>query len=291
MRHPFLRQWRAMPDRIRSRIALGAAAGSATLAALAGITWAAVGGPAAAGVLAMGLLASGALSQIFVPQWSWLVVSRCSRQDCLALTFDDGPDPRITPRLLDLLARHGATATFFVLGSRAEAHPDLIRRAAWAGHELAVHGQTHRQVWKLSTQTFQQEVAKAETVVADLAGRRPRWYRAPHGFLRPDQARWLIRQGLRPAGWSIGIWDTDEQADPGTLARRLHEGVQGGDILLLHDGVADRDRPQEAMLAALAEVLPHWVEAGLQVTTLTRALEADSELEADCEAGPTEEGP
>ncbi len=208
----------------------------------------------------------------FVPQvnlftrYFW----RGQSKDALALTFDDGPDPRITPYLLDLLRRHKAKATFFHLVSKAKHTPVLVREIVSSGHEIGLHGLDHQKVWTMGLKKFRHQIEYARKTLEDLCAKPIFWYRPPHGFLRFDQYLVVRSMGLRLAGWTVGVWDTDEDVRPQEIYSRLLRSLRPGDILLLHDGVADKTRPQTAMLKALEEIMPVFSKQGLRLITLSQ---------------------
>jgi peptidoglycan/xylan/chitin deacetylase (PgdA/CDA1 family) len=178
------------------------------------------------------------------PAASWLLPARLAlwprlsgigRGSHLALTFDDGPDPVSTPLFLAELSRLGWTATFFVLGEHARAHPGLVREMAAAGHELAVHGERHHYLLSSSPHSALAELRRAKDTVEDLAGRDVRWFRPPYGVLSGSAlvASRLIR--LRPVLWSAWGRDWTATATPNSVLHDLGEGVLSGGTALLHD--------------------------------------------------------
>ncbi|WP_457755478.1 polysaccharide deacetylase family protein [Thermodesulfatator indicus] len=208
----------------------------------------------------------------FVPQVNILSKSFWRAKNVtqeIAITFDDGPDAEITPKLLDLLAQEKAKATFFVLAKRAKRLPELIQRIEKEGHELAFHGLDHQKIWKLSLKKFSRQIEQGLAILESISSKPIIWYRPPHGFIRFDQYLWLRKKGLRLAGWTIGVWDTDENVTAQEISERILASLRPGDILLLHDGVADRLRPQTAMLKAFKKTLPVIKKQGLKPLTLS----------------------
>lgn len=153
----------------------------------------------------------------------------------IAVTFDDGPHPEHTPRLLDALARTSARATFFVIGERAEQHPDIVRRIANEGHELGNHTWTHSEPSQTSTARFLSEVAQTRRLIQDLTGRDCCMMRPPKGALTIGKALGLWQQKQTVALWNVDPKDF-AMPDDVTMSRWLNEyRPQSGDILLLHD--------------------------------------------------------
>jgi peptidoglycan/xylan/chitin deacetylase (PgdA/CDA1 family) len=154
----------------------------------------------------------------------------------VALTFDDGPDPRSTPVFLDALADLRATATFFVLGEMAARAPDLLRRQRDEGHEVAVHGWTHRNHLRLTPIRVYDELARTAELVERIAGVRPRWFRPPYGVLTGGTCLAAARLALRPLLWSAWGRDWEASLTPAAVLSHLRRGgLVPGATLLLHD--------------------------------------------------------
>lgn len=172
----------------------------------------------------------------------------------VALTFDDGPDPDVTPMVLDLLDRHGAQATFFCIGSRAAEHPDLLREIRRRGHAVGNHTMHHRRRFAAGGfQAQRREVAAAQGVLGADAP-PPRLFRAPLGLRSPLLDPVLHGLGLVHVAWSRRGYDT-RCADPATVLARLSRGLRAGDILLLHDGNAARTPAGTPVVLPVLEAL------------------------------------
>lgn len=205
-------------------------------------------GLAAAGLVAAGLAAHGTWhrnSWVFGP-----ALNRLPHADSVvSITFDDGPNPRATPVILDVLRREDVHATFFVLGQHAERWPELVRRMADEGHQLGNHGYWHRKLHRRSPAYVRDDLTRGTSAIERASGGvRPKVFRAPHGFRNPWVTPIAASLGQRTVGWSLGVWDS---ARPGAdeIARRALDGLRAGSILLLHDGDgydADGDRMQTA---------------------------------------------
>ena len=177
----------------------------------------------------------------------------------LALTFDDGPNPDATPRILDALGRAGVHATFFILGRHAERWPALVRRVRDEGHALGNHGYFHRKLHFKSPGYVRADLGRGSDAIADACGVRPALFRAPHGFRSPWVNHVAASLGERVIGWSLGVWDTDR---PGAdvIAQRTVVGARAGSILLLHDGdgydpAGDRLQTADAVPRIVADLV------------------------------------
>jgi peptidoglycan-N-acetylglucosamine deacetylase len=191
----------------------------------------------------------------------------------VAITIDDGPDPEVTPAVLDLLAAHQARATFFCIAERARAQPALLRRIVAAGHSVQNHSREHRHHFSLlGPQALAREIAGAQALLADLTGTRPHAFRAPAGLRNPLLDPVLHRQGLHLVSWTRRGFDTRSRDTTRVLAR-LTRGLAAGDILLLHDGHAARTAAgRPVVLEVLPPLLQRLRAAGLRPVTLGEAL-------------------
>lgn len=186
-----------------------------------------------------------------------------------ALTFDDGPNPEATPRILDLLAQHDVSATFFLLGRHVVRWPALVRRMVDDGHQVANHGFAHRKLHLAGPRRAERDIADGTASIVDACGVPPRHYRAPHGFRSPFVAPAARRHGQHCVGWTLGVWDSDRPGES-EITRRTLNGVRPGCIILLHDGDgydAAGDRTQTA--AALAHIVPALLARGYLLETLS----------------------
>ena len=192
----------------------------------------------------------------------------------IAITIDDGPDPEVTPHVLELLERHATKATFFCIGERAQHHAALCRDIVRAGHMIENHSQQHRHNFSLlGPRGFRHEIEAAQRTLNDITGRLPRFFRAPAGLRNPFLDPVLARLDLQLASWTRRGFDTRTR-DAATIAARLLRGLSAGDILLLHDGHSARGAGGQAViLDALPLVLEGVRHAGLRPVTLQSAIE------------------
>jgi peptidoglycan/xylan/chitin deacetylase (PgdA/CDA1 family) len=193
---------------------------------------------------------------------STLVVSSADAgTGAVFLTFDDGPHPVHTPPVLDALARHGAQATFFLIGDLAQRHPDLVRRIAAEGHGIGNHSHTHPEFRGLPLARQMEEIERADAALRGIVGAREIPFRTPRGALPPRLVSHLAARGRPIVYWSYDTLDY-RRPDPAQLIDMLRaQPPRAGDIVLMHD-----DGP--AAGAILDAVLPQWRGAGLAVRGL-----------------------
>jgi peptidoglycan/xylan/chitin deacetylase (PgdA/CDA1 family) len=153
----------------------------------------------------------------------------------IALTFDDGPNATLTPKLLDLLAARHLKATFFVVGQNAADHPDILRRAVREGHEIANHSWSHPNLGKMSDEAVRRELQKTDDAISAAIGKRPTLLRPPYGSITAHQKRWIHDE----LGYRIIIWDVDpmdwKRPGPAVVTSRILKETHAGSIVLAHD--------------------------------------------------------
>ena len=192
----------------------------------------------------------------------------------VALTIDDGPDPAVTPQVLDLLARHGAKATFFCIGERVAAHAELALEIVRQGHLIGNHTQHHRLDFSLlGPRGIRREIATAQSAIGTTTGAQPRYFRAPAGlrnlFLEPV----LMAEKLELVSWTRRGFDS-VAGNPAVVLARLTRNLRAGDILLLHDGHAALGADGVPVILAVLPALLATIEAaGLSTVTLAGALD------------------
>ncbi len=195
------------------------------------------------------------------------------RGHVVALTFDDGPNDRTTPRILDVLERDHVRATFFVVGRAVPTHARLLRRMLRDGDEIGNHTQTHAHLnFLLSTRAIGREIDAAQVAIAAATGRTPRFLRPPFGardFAALDAAR---RRGLQVVMWSAMLDDEPPGSDSATLARVLLRQVHDGAIIVMHDGDQGRAGSGGRMYesAAVTLVVARLLAAGYRFVTISQ---------------------
>lgn len=206
------------------------------------------------------------------PNITGLPTASADRRE-VALTFDDGPDPTATPAVLDILERHGVRATFFCIGRRAAAYPEIVREIARRGHDVENHSYDHPNAFAAYGFTrLSREIARAQEVLAGLSGRTPHYFRAPLGLRNPLLEPVLARSGLRLVSWTRRGYDS-KQPDPRRVLDRLTRGLGRGDVLLLHDGdSAKMADGQPVVVGVLPLLLDHLARRQLTPVSLSEAL-------------------
>ncbi|MBC7974738.1 MAG: polysaccharide deacetylase family protein, partial [Myxococcales bacterium] len=208
------------------------------LAASAAMVWALPPGWEVVAAVAIVLAAIGFLTYTIAhprSQFFARVVDRLATHErVVALTFDDGPDPVVTPQILDVLRAHRARATFFVLGERAARHPELIRRMQREGHTVGTHTQRHRLRFHFGSATYvQREIEDAIRVVTQILHVRPTLFRPPQGLRTPCfVSGWRRTRGLTCVTWSVRGFDSRPTTADAIVARVVH-GLDAGAIVAL----------------------------------------------------------
>ncbi|MEU6537740.1 polysaccharide deacetylase family protein [Streptomyces sp. NPDC047000] len=183
----------------------------------------------------------------------------------ILLTFDDGPDPRYTPKILDTLARYGVHATFFVCGEQASENLRLLGRMADEGHIVGNHTWSHPLLTAMSRDGISSEMTRTSKVIESGYGEPPRWFRAPYGAWNRTVFRLGAELGMEPLAWTV---DTNDWATPGTgsIVRSVENGAAPGVVVLSHDAGGDRSQSVQA----LSDYLPRLLDSGYHLTVPRR---------------------
>ncbi|MCX5384470.1 polysaccharide deacetylase family protein [Streptomyces sp. NBC_00083] len=175
------------------------------------------------------------------------------------ITIDDGPDPVWTPQVLDLLREYGVKATFCMVGTQAQAHPDLVKKVVAAGHRLCDHTVSHNTAMDKASEAYQsQQILDAERMITKASGGvRPLYYRAPGGAFTPYSRQLAASHGMRPLGWNVDSKDFERPGVDTIVATVEHE-LPNGPTVLFHDAGGDRGQT----LQALRRLLPKLKQQG-----------------------------
>ena len=171
------------------------------------------------------------------------------------LTFDDGPHPEYTPRVLDVLAAHGAKASFFLVGRNVERHPEVVGRIVAEGHMLGNHSWSHPSFTRIPLRQQLEEIDRTDRLLADFDGLRQHRVRTPYARVPLRLLLHFARAGRNLVYWSYNSMDYLEQPDARLVARLRDQPPRAGDIVLMHDDSA-------RTTSALQTVLSHWCDSG-----------------------------
>jgi len=240
------------------------------LAALVGATAVALGNLTALAVVVVAfLIITG--GGVALPQWRLFGPFICrgnASKRCVALTFDDGPDPRSTPALLDLLRDERVPSAFFCIGRNISAHPELTARIVREGHLLANHTYSHSNATNFfGIEKLKNEMTRTQSAARDAAGVKPMFFRPPMGLSNPRVFKAAAAAGLKVIGWTARGFDT-QCSTPHRIVRRILRGVEPGAIILLHDGNIPADR----LLATVKLLLANLRERGYECMRLDHIL-------------------
>jgi peptidoglycan-N-acetylglucosamine deacetylase len=193
----------------------------------------------------------------------------------LALTYDDGPNDPWTPRLLEVLARHGVRATFFMLGRYVRQRPEIARQVAEAGHVIGNHTFSHPNLIFSSPARIQAQIDECHHVLTEAIGEHSKLFRPPFGGRRPDVLSGARRKGLIPVMWSVSAYDWNAGA-PEKVERKVARQVRGGDVILMHDGghlAFGTDR--SASVAATDRIIARYKTEGYRFVSVTEMMKED----------------
>jgi peptidoglycan/xylan/chitin deacetylase (PgdA/CDA1 family) len=243
------------------------------LIALAAAIWLGLGSPV--GVIALGVAA------LFLALLAWQVFDvnaglwvrtlwhATGRVDAVSLTFDDGPDPQFTPRVLEILRAKGVPATFFVIGDRARSRPDIVAQIDAAGHLVGNHTDKHGLGFHfLLWPAIRRELQACNRAIGAAIGKEPALFRSPQGFKNPALGDVVREMGLSAIGWQVRGFDAVEN-DADKIVRRITSHVRPGGVVQMHDG-SDvlGPRGRQATLDALPRVIDQIRAAGLTFVPL-----------------------
>jgi len=217
-------------------------------------------------------------SQLFGPS-----LRRTSAAKKLAITFDDGPNPAITPKLLDLFDKHSGRATFFLIGDFVRQCPELARETVARGHSLGNHTKSHPNLFKCGPAEIRMQLQSCSEAIGEATGATPKWFRPPFGLRNP----WVIpaanQMGMQAVMWSLISFDWSAQSTEWLIPRmapiaarakqRSEKNINTGDILCLHDGNhLHLNGDRHCTLEALTYWMPRWRDLGLEFVTIDEAV-------------------
>ncbi|TYR81704.1 polysaccharide deacetylase family protein [Priestia megaterium] len=197
------------------------------------------------------------------------VIIKGAKKHKISLTFDDGPNPVYTPKLLDLLKQYDMKATFFVVGTIAEQHPHILQRMVKEGHEVAIHHHRHISAWLLTPSQLKKEIQLCSQAIERITGKKPQFYRPPWGHLNVSSI--VMASPYQVVIWSGIFGDWSLKTTTATLIEQLKSHLESGSIYVLHDNGdtlgADEKAPEQ-MIEALKEFIPYAKQQGYTSETL-----------------------
>lgn len=214
----------------------------------------------------------GIITRIF----GFRVFRRGTGKQDFALTFDDGPDPMYTPQLLDLLKRYDMKATFFLVGSHAEKHPEIVKRIHEEGHLIGIHNYIHKSNWLMRPKTVRMQLKRTDDIIYDVTGERPIFYRPPWGIVNLfDISK---NSGYRIVLWSSMFSDWRSKIGSDKLVKRMIRKLKPGEVMLLHDcGTtmgANADAPEQ-MLIALDQLLDEAKQRNMKSIRIDKMMQSE----------------
>lgn len=199
-----------------------------------------------------------------------------TKEKMIALTFDDGPSPTFTPKIMDILKKNNAHGTFFVIAHEVEKYPDIVRRMVYEGNEVANHTYNHKYLNRISRNDFRAELNLAESVIKQASGLKPKLFRPPGGYYNKD-----IVEVSKEQGYKVIIWSWEQQsgdwANPGTetIIKRVLKNAASGNIIVFHDRGGDRYQT----VRALQPVIDGLKTKGFKLVTVSEMLESTAKTD------------
>lgn len=212
------------------------------------------------------------LSQL-IRKYPETIKTKGPRRKHIALTFDDVPDPRFTPQVLDVLRKHHVKATFFIVGSRAAKHPDLVKRIIREGHAVGNHSYNHPQFGKISVNEFRSQIIRTENIIDALAGYKPRLIRPPYGDINEQQLQWAKAHGYKLVNWNVD--SLDWRGLPKSQVRNNIVSHAGKGAIILQHGGGGRGSNLRGTIQALPEVISIMRKRGYTFVTVPQMLQVN----------------
>lgn len=195
-----------------------------------------------------------------------LVLRGSLQKNRIALTFDDGPDRRFTPQVLDVLKKHNVKATFFLMGSRVDGHPDITRRIHQEGHSIGNHTYWHPQLWQESIDRMRWEVTQTDAAIKKVVGYSPKLFRAPYGGLNDQLLMEFGKMNFSVIGWSVDSMDWT-QIDSATVQKNVLSNLHPGAVVLMHSG-GHWTQDLSGMVQAVDALIPRLKREGAEFVTI-----------------------
>ncbi|WP_338554969.1 polysaccharide deacetylase family protein [Paenibacillus sp. KS-LC4] len=193
-----------------------------------------------------------------------------------ALTFDDAPDPRFTPAILDILAKHHVQATFFLVGTRASKHPEIVKRIHREGHIIGNHSYNHEVMSRLSPNAFHRQVWQTDAILSRMIPYHPHFFRPPYGEMLPKQVAWAQNNGYIVVNWDVDSADWKNNPSSKVILSNMHRTLRPGSIILQHAG-GGAAQSLSGTIEALPQLIASLQQKGYRIVTLPELLGKSAE--------------
>jgi peptidoglycan/xylan/chitin deacetylase (PgdA/CDA1 family) len=190
----------------------------------------------------------------------------------ISLTFDDGPDPFFTPSIIDILKKTEVNATFFLVGKKAEQHPEIVKMIIEEGHEIGNHTYSHLHPYQISSFRAIEDIRNGKNIIESITNVPVIFFRPPHGAIRPSVLKEAHRLNQKTILWSISGHDWGKKANFKTIYNRIINNLHNGGIILFHDAPSKINRPMET-LQALPSIIRHIQQNGYEIVSLRKSID------------------
>ncbi len=211
---------------------------------------------------------------MLIPSFRIFDVKPKTNQEFVALTFDDGPDPEITPQILKILKAEKIKATFFVLGQKVQTYPQIAKQIVADGHQIANHSFAHQ--WFAGFKfgkSINEDFIKTQTIIKDLTGQSPKLIRTPHGFASTWFLKSIKQKGLTPVFWNLDSGDWISKATGQKVIDQVIKNVKPGSIILMHDGQDFKIGHQKQTAEALPQIIDKLKSRGFEFKTVSNLID------------------
>ncbi len=209
------------------------------------------------------------------PEHYFLHGPRDSNQ--VSLSFDDAPDERFTPQILDILAEHKIKATFFIVGDRALKHPELVKRILDEGHDIGNHSYDHVLFTKLTLDKFKYQINETNRIIKSITGSTPRFIRPPYGEINEEQMKWSKGKDFIIVNWDVDSEDWKNDPSSEQIIDNIKKTLQSGSIILQHAG-GGKGQSLMGTIEALPKIIKLLQERGYEIVKISQLLDKPASL-------------
>ncbi len=217
----------------------------------------------------LSVFVTGANAQYYPDNKANVYVHKKTDEKKIALTFDDGPHPTKTGKILDVLQKYGVKGTFFVIGENAKLYPDVLKKVYDAGHEIGNHTFSHQSINKMSYSSLIESVGKCSDIIKEITGVKPVYFRPPEGYLNDGIAEQLYKNGYDVILWRVDTYDWKGR-DVKSIYTTVVNSVKCGDIILMHDYISYSSYTAQA----LDMIIPKLISEGYEFVTISELIDS-----------------